>query len=260
VPQPLGPLLVVEHETDAGLDLMAAQLGSGVELVRPYLGDRVPEIWDYAGLVVLGGAMGAWDDEVAPWLPATRRLLADAVRQELPTLGICLGGQLLAAACGGTVERGADGLELGLVPVTALPAADTDPFFDRIGRAVCAPAVGPEVGPATGTPWLVSQYHRDAVTRLPPDAELIVSADRYPVQGFRVGPAAWGVQYHPEVSTAAFARWLTSGQQAGELPDGAVSVLAAIQDGEPARLKLAAAHSTAFLDLVNESGELAVAQ
>jgi GMP synthase (glutamine-hydrolysing) len=239
------PVLVIEHETNAGLDLMAGPFGADLLVIRPYRGDRLPQLdagAEYAGLIVLGGEMAAWEDEVAPWLPATRQLLADAVRQELPTLGICLGSQLLAAACGGQVERGADGLELGLVPVTPLPVADADPFFGRIGRAI-----GGSGEPA----WPVHQYHYDAVTQLPPDAELMVSAARYPVQGFRVGPAAWGVQYHPEVSTAGFVGWVGSAQRTGELTDvAAASALGPIRSGEATQGRLASVHALAFLDVL----------
>jgi GMP synthase (glutamine-hydrolysing) len=251
-------VLVIEHEADAALDLMAAPFGAGLRVLRPYLGDRLPEpaaVADagYTGLIVLGGEMGAWDDEVAPWLPATRRVMADAVRRELPTLGICLGGQLLAAATGGVVERGALGLELGLVPVTPLPAVAGDPFFGAVGRAIEADR--PAGSGPTGS-WAVHQYHQDAVTGLPPDAELIVTGDRYPHQGFRVGAAAWGLQYHPEVSTRGFAEWVSSARRKGELAnDVAASVLGPIRMAQTVQRRLASAHALAFLDVLTTSAD-----
>src|SRR5690348_5601637 len=203
------PVLVIEHEATAGASLMEGALGSAVEVVRPYLGAALPESSQLAGLIVLGGSMGAWDDEIAPWLPATRSLIRDAVRTQLPVLGICLGGQLLAAACGGTVERGADGLELGLVPVLPLPEVAADPFFGAVQRALSSNenahenadesvdqsadedegSAGDRTSGQAARPWLVHQYHYDAVTRLPAEAELLITAGRYPHQGFRVGPA-----------------------------------------------------------------------
>jgi GMP synthase-like glutamine amidotransferase len=236
-----GQLLVVEHEPDAGLSLMADHLGRHVQVVRPYRGEPLPAADvdpGYNGLIVLGGSMGALDDEVAPWLPATRRLLADAVRAGVPTLGICLGAQLLATACGGTVERGADGLELGVVPVKPLPEAGSDPFFGGLQRAVAADA------------WPVLQYHYDAVTRLPPDAELIVTGERYPHQGFRVGAAAWGVQYHPEVSTHLFSEWVTGGLRRGELTADAAVALGPFGADSTGQSRIAAVHAQAFLDVV----------
>ncbi|HST84697.1 MAG TPA: type 1 glutamine amidotransferase [Kineosporiaceae bacterium] len=239
-----GRVLVVEHEPDAGLSMMGDHLDTHVQVVRPYLGESLPESVgepaDYVGLIVLGGSMGAWDDEVAPWLPTTRRLLADAVHRQVPTLGICLGAQLLAAACGGVVERGAAGLEVGLAPVTALPVAAGDPFFGPVASAV-------------GLQWQASQYHNDAVTELPVDAELMVSGDRYRQQGFRVGSAAWGVQYHPEVSIELFAGWVANGQRSGELPADAAHLLEEARAGSAALSRLAAAHSQAFLAVIQSA-------
>ena len=254
------PVLVIEHEADAGLDLMAGPFGTGLRVLRPYLGDPLPELpaeygqvaAEYAGLIVLGGAMGAWDDEVAPWLPATRGLLAAAVRQELPTLGICLGGQLLAAACGGVVQRGPAGLELGVVPVTPLPAVSADPFFGAVERAIGGQP--PESDGGRPGAWAVHQYHYDAVTRLPADAELIVTGDLYPHQGFRIGPAAWGVQYHPEVSTPGFVQWVNYSLRAGQLTDdAAANALGPIRSAQATQLRVASGHATAFLQALTHS-------
>jgi GMP synthase (glutamine-hydrolysing) len=268
-----GPVLVIEHEADGGLGLIAAELAAlsvPTQVLRLYLGDRLPDLAEDlgpagspgpAGLIVLGGSMGAWDDEVAPWLPATRRLIADAVRLHLPTLGICLGAQLLGAACGGTVERGGNGLELGLVPVTPLPAAAGDPFFGPIGASLRSVEQQPvEQADAAGRirparpSWPVHQYHYDAVTRLPDDAELMVTGTRYPHQGFRVGSSAWGVQYHPEVSTGEFQTWVANGQQAGAWTDDDVdAVLGPIRAGGANQQQVAVAHARAFTDLVRRS-------
>ena len=202
------PFLVVIHEDDAGLGRLAPYL-PGSHLCRPYRGDRLPtDIDGYAGLLVLGGSMGAWDDEVAPWLPATRRLLAEGVRRELPTLGICLGAQLLAAATGGRVDRDEAGLEVGLVPVELLPAAAADTLFGAL--------VEPGAWTARSrTPRIdVAQWHQDAVVDLPPDAVLLARGNRYPHQAFRLGPRAWGLQYHPEVTLADFSAWMQGGHGA----------------------------------------------
>lgn len=207
-----GPrVLVVQHEEACPLALMGepdALPGAVVDVVRPDLGQPLPVAvgrrddpagrWPggYDAVVVLGGAMAAWDDAVAPWLPATRRLLAACVADGTPVLGICLGAQLLALATGGRVERGEAGPERGLVEVCALPSAGGDPLV----RAVS--------GGGAPAPWPVVQSHGDVVTHLPPDAELLASSATYPVQAFRVGARAWGVQYHPEATPAVLARWL----------------------------------------------------
>lgn len=189
------PILVVEHEPDASLGRFAPwleQAGCRTHLCRAGAGDPVPaDLSGFGGLIVLGGSPAAWDDESAPWLPATRALIRRAVAEHLPTLGLCLGGQLLALACGGRVERGGPGWEIGVGAVRPLPAAARDLLFGYL--------------PQDGLP--AAQWHLDAVTELPEDAELLVTGSPYPVQGFRVGERAWGVQFHPEVTAADYCTW-----------------------------------------------------
>ena len=102
-------------------------------------------------------------------------------RTATPTLGVCLGGQLLAAATGGTVRKGADGPEIGAYLTAKRDAAMDDPLFADV--------------PMTPD---VMQYHYDVVATLPQGAVLLLSSTGYPNQAWRQGPAAWGVQFHLE--------------------------------------------------------------
>ncbi|MBV9292897.1 MAG: type 1 glutamine amidotransferase, partial [Frankiales bacterium] len=91
--------LVVQHTASEGLGWLQEwwpAVGLDVHPIHPYLGHRVPTLVEGDALVVLGGPMGAYDDTEAPWLPSVRALLATAVDDGVPTLGICLGAQLLA--------------------------------------------------------------------------------------------------------------------------------------------------------------------
>lgn len=229
-------VLIVEHESTCPPALFGAALtaaGIGLEVVRPYRGEALPADLDaHAGLVVLGGRVAAWEDEAAPWLPAVRSLLARAVTDRVPTLGICLGAQLLALACGGRVERGAAGLEAGVTRVTTLPEADADPYFGEICDRL-------------SDEWTVRHFHGDAVTGLPPDAELLVTGKVYPHQGFRVGESAWAVQYHPEIDAAGFAVWAGRARADGRLPDPS-AVLAPIRASEEIQARVADAHAAAL--------------
>src|SRR3954469_18347443 len=108
--------LIVQHTASEGLGWFQEWLpaaGVDVHPIHPYLGHRVPPSVEGDALVVLGGPMGAMDDEVAPWLPSVRSLLATAIDDGVPTLGICLGAQMLAAAAGGEVRKGDAGPEIG---------------------------------------------------------------------------------------------------------------------------------------------------
>jgi GMP synthase-like glutamine amidotransferase len=169
----------------------------GLELavVRPYAGDPLPDTLDgYAALVVLGGEQNAYPDADgapgAPWFAGLERLLRKAVRERVPTLGVCLGGQLLATANAGTVERSPAGPEIGARLVARRDVADNDPIF-------------------AGVPFApdVLQWHLDEITELPVGAVLLAASTNYPHQAFRLGDAAWGLQFHIECDIEMLVAW-----------------------------------------------------
>ncbi|GGO09605.1 aminotransferase [Microbispora rosea subsp. aerata] len=212
-------LTVIEHEAGAGLGFFSGWLeaaGVETEVVRPYKGEPVPGRAP-GGLLVLGGAPSAWDDEACGWLPATRDLLARAVDEGVPTLGICLGAQLMTLACGGAVERGAAGLEIGLGEIEPLPEAAADPLLSAL------PA-----GPVRAI-----QYHYDAMTTLPEGAVRLAAGRQYPNQAYRLGDRAWAVQFHPEATPAIFASWTGEGELPPELsPERAAELNARVEAAE----------------------------
>ncbi|HEU0102292.1 MAG TPA: type 1 glutamine amidotransferase [Mycobacteriales bacterium] len=232
-------VLVVEHERETSLDRMSDLPGVDVRVVRPYAGEPLPDRsaadgpgWD--GVLVLGGSMAAWEDAAAPWLPGVRTLLRSAVADGVPVLGICLGAQLLAMATGGEVRRGDAGPEVGVRPVVLGPDAAGDQLAARLSAVLAAP-----------------QGHRDAVTALPPGAVLLASSDRYPHQLFRVGPRAWGVQYHPEVSRGVFATWLEEHRSDLALEGSTPQDELRLFDDRDAELQASArVHAAAFADVV----------
>ncbi len=197
----MGTALVIENDPSDDLRRLGAWLtDAGLELVvlRPHAGDALPETLDgYQAFVVLGGDQSAYTGRDgapgAPWFPALEGLLRKAVRHRVPTLGVCLGGQLLATAHGGLVERSTSGPEIGPALVGRRDAADHDPLFKYI-------------------PLLpdVVQWHVDEITELPIGATLLAASTRYPHQAFRLGDRAWGVQFHIECDLPMIERWVAS--------------------------------------------------
>lgn len=164
----------------------------GVELDLVALKEQpAPESLDgYQGVICLGGEMGALDDLQHPWLADARRLLSEAVAKRLPTLAICLGAQLLAAATGGQVRKGPQGPEVGVLLVAKRDAAARDPLFADL--------------PFTPD---VLQFHNDEVHLLPPGAEHLAASPKYPNQAFRVGSCAYGLQFHIETTPEIVIDW-----------------------------------------------------
>ena len=212
-------LLVVQHEPDAPpawLGEWWTAAGVHLDVVRGDLGEQVPDdTGDHDGLVVLGGAMGACDDAENTWLEPTRALLRTAVSRGVPTLGVCLGHQLLAVALGGHVDRNPSGRTVGLVPVELTDAGHSDPLL----------------GDVDGIPGI--HYNDDVVLDTPPGAVVLATLPDGRPQAVRYGPAAWGVQFHPETSPEVFRSWLRWDSPEG-LTQDQTTLLAGVAAAEPA--------------------------
>jgi GMP synthase-like glutamine amidotransferase len=212
-------LLVIQpDDTDppARLGEWLTEAGAELHVVRPFA-EPLPSLDDgYQGVVCLGGEMGALDDLKHPWLKDVRELLASAVGRRMPTLGVCLGGQLLAAATGGRVVVGDAGPEIGPALVARRDLALEDPLFREM------PMVQD-----------VMHFHLDVIDRLPPGAELMASSAKYPNQAFRLNGCAYGLQFHIETTTDIMIEW------AEMLPDAVAEVNPALLERE----RLDAAHA-----------------
>jgi GMP synthase (glutamine-hydrolysing) len=188
-------VLIVQHVPWEGPGLISQAL-AGLPtrtVVIAGAGDPpLPEACELAALVVMGGPMNADDTVAYPGLAAERRLLADAVAAGVPTLGVCLGAQLLARALGASVERDR-APEIGWAPITVRDQSD------------------PVVGLLADTHVL--HWHSDAF-ELPAGAQHLASSELTQVQAFRAGDA-WGLQFHMEATASLVADWLsTSAMQA----------------------------------------------
>lgn len=194
-------VVFIQHEADAGPGLVGERVrhrGIPTTTIHAYAGDPVPRDLDgMLGLVVLGGAVGPCEDAVAPWLPDVRKLLRFAVSRDLPTLGLCLGAELLAVACGGAVTRMTGAPELGLHDLRLTDAGRTDPLLSAMSDGACA-----------------VEWHQEEISGLPQGALSLCETSRCPNQAFRLGDRVWGTQFHPEVLAADIEPW-ASGDTAG---------------------------------------------
>ena len=184
-------LLVIQHELSSPPGLLAtAADATGVALqVLEAPGEPVPAALDGAdGLVVLGGVMDADETDDYPHLNRTMDLLADAADRDTPTLGICLGAQLAAAALGGRAYPGPAGEELGWTKVELTEAGRADPVLGALQE-----------------PAELFEWHHDTFDP-PPGATILAGGAVYPSQAFRLGSVV-AVQFHPEVDAPLLTGW-----------------------------------------------------
>jgi GMP synthase-like glutamine amidotransferase len=139
----------------------------------------------YDAVVILGGPMAVYDN--LPYLQREQVLIKDAIRNDVPILGICLGSQLIAHAAGAKVYR-AKKKEIGWSYVYVTPASNNDIF-----RGI------------TDNPIKVFQWHGDTYD-LPANAKILAYSDLYP-QAFRIGSAV-GIQFHLEVDKSMIQTWV----------------------------------------------------
>jgi GMP synthase (glutamine-hydrolysing) len=228
-------LLAIQHVPWEGPHRILDACGAlRVQTVKPLAGQALPGHAEVAGAVVMGGPMGADEVERFPALAAEREWLAEAVRRELPVLGVCLGAQLLARALGAEVRAG-EGKEVGFAPVEVSEPAD--------------PILG-ALAPSTD----VLHWHGE-VFELPEGATPLASSALTEHQAFRRGNA-WGVLFHPEADLALVEAWLAVPEMIDEAVEvlgneGAHALPAQAEAAGPSLIERTAPGFRAFAELVS---------
>lgn len=215
-------VLVIEHEAScpvAHFGTWLDEAGAELTICRPWAGDEVSSLSDFDGFLILGGSMGAHDDDTVPWLGAVKQRVLDAVVDDVPTLGICLGHQLVAAALGGHSSPLASGQQVGLFEVAWTAEAAHDPLVSSVP------------GPRRGVQW-----NNDVVSRLPEAAVPLAVMSHGELQAARFAPRVWGVQLHPEVDRPVLESW-AAGDRDDHLEHG-IDQAAVLAEIDAARAEL----------------------
>ncbi|MEV0316585.1 type 1 glutamine amidotransferase [Nonomuraea fuscirosea] len=193
----MADILIVQNSRSGGPGRVGGWLeeaGHRLDVVLAHDGAPLPRRLTHDAMIMLGGGYLPDEDDRAPWLRDTRRLMTQALDEGVPLLGICLGGQMLAHVAGGEVTGDTGTPENGSLPLTIRPEAAADPLFHGL----------PPVVPAV-------EHHKDAITRLPDQAVHLAETEACPYQAFRMGERAWGVQFHPEVLPERMRTWQADG-------------------------------------------------
>jgi GMP synthase (glutamine-hydrolysing) len=185
-------ILVVKHVEDEGPGLLGdyfTDLGWDVNLIEAFRGDNPPaNLDDLSGVVILGGPMNVYEEEAYPFLRSEERFIKRVLSEEVPFLGVCLGGQLLAKACGARVTRSPHE-EKGWFEVKLTSAGLRDSLFRGLPDKLS-----------------VFQWHQDTFA-VPETADLLATSQLCRNQAFRIGNAAYALQFHLEMTPEMVRSW-----------------------------------------------------
>ncbi len=182
-------IILVEHHDEPRDDLASTflpKLGFNLECCQPFAGQSLPDVEeDTAGIVITGGAANVDQMDRYPYLRDEAQWIEQCLGKDIPTLGLCLGSQLLAHVLGAPVEPHDDGAqEFGLYEIKATD--DERQFVPDDFFAV--------------------QFHSRGF-EVPESAELLAAGDIFPNQAFRYGDNVLGTQFHPECTLDILRRW-----------------------------------------------------
>lgn len=152
--------------------------GHLVSNTRLYLDESLPEHYMYDILVVMGGPMGANDEDIYPWLTYEKRFIREAINLGKKVLGICLGSQIIASVLGAKVYQNSE-KEIGFFPIHK---NQNSKIFSKLPEEM-----------------LVFHWHGDTY-ELPEKSELLAQSEATPHQGFYYSPNVLAIQFHPEIT------------------------------------------------------------
>jgi GMP synthase - Glutamine amidotransferase domain len=184
-------VVIIMHDPSEGpgtIEDYLALKGIGVYTVRLYARESLPQaLDDYDAVVTMGGPMNVYEDEKYPFLRDEVNFLKQTMDRGVPVLGICLGAQMIARACGASVFQ-ASQKEVGWSEVFLTDAGKKDMLFRGLSGTLP-----------------VFQWHEDTF-ELPAGGHLLATSAVYPNQAFRYSNA-YGLQFHVEVTPQILSDW-----------------------------------------------------
>jgi GMP synthase (glutamine-hydrolysing) len=185
------PVLILQHDVEnpcgfVGDLLDEYRIAYDVVMVEK---EAIPDPAHYQAIIAFGGAQHVYEEESHPYFAQEKVLLRSIVDQDIPYLGICLGGQLLASTLGSDVQRHTI-TEIGFFTVELTQEGKQDPLFAGLAGY-----------------QKVFHWHEDTFD-LPEGALLLATSATTTNQAFRYGPRAYGLQYHIEITEEMLASWL----------------------------------------------------
>jgi len=186
--------LVLQHIECEDLGTIAnamSQRGIGYKYVRLFDGEPVPsDPGNYSGMIILGGPMNVYEEDKFPYLKDEDILIKKAVKNDMPVLGICLGGQLIAKATGAKVSKGTK-KEIGWYDLKLTKDSRQDKVFNSLPGTI-----------------KVFQWHGDTFD-IPDGAVHLAGSELFSNQAYRVGSRIYGLQFHLEVTQKMITQWIS---------------------------------------------------
>lgn len=169
---------------------------AGLKTERCFLfkSHNLPGHDELAGLVIMGGHMDVDEVEKYPWLLPEKKFIEEAIRKKVPTLGVCLGAQLLADVLGAPVYENAK-KEIGFYELEVTRAGRSDPLLQSMKEKE-----------------YVFEWHRDTF-EIPKGCVHLAKTSLCPAQAFRYEKDTWALQFHLEVTEKMIRDWLSEPKQ-----------------------------------------------
>jgi len=186
-------ILIIKHKDieGAGLfgDFFKSKTNYKVKIIELEKKDKFPSLDECKAIISLGGPMSVYQEEEYPFLKEEKIFLKEAIKKDIPILGVCLGAQLLASVLKAKVEK-AKNPEIGWHEVNLIASAKKDPLFYNLPKTL-----------------KVFQWHEDTF-KIPKMGVLLATTNTCKNQAVRFSRYCWGLQFHPEMNLKMLKEWL----------------------------------------------------